>query len=127
VRERLHQQHGAARRQRLGGMLRRGHRVAEVVQRVEEADQAVLLVGVVDGPPRELRPRRRRHRRACAGPRDRIGMRVEAVEARVRKRLGHQPRRVAMAAADVGDADAGLQLCDHAVERRQPCGTRLAR
>ncbi len=51
---------------------------------------------------------------------DRLVVRVEAVEARVRKRLRHQQRRVAVAAADVGHRDAGFELRDHAVERRQP-------
>jgi hypothetical protein len=47
-------------------------------------------------------------------------MRVEAVEARGREGLGHQQRGVAVAAADVGHADAGFELRHHAVQRRQP-------
>jgi hypothetical protein len=50
---------------------------------------------------------------------------VVAGEARGRERLGHQDRRGAVAAADVGDDRAGLQLLDHAVERRQPVGDQM--
>ena len=50
------------------------------------------------------------------------GVGVEADEAGVREGLGHQQRRMAVAAADVGDPRARLELRDHAVERRQPLG-----
>ena len=36
------------------------------------------------------------------------------------KRLGHQDRRRAETAADVGDLGAGFELGDDAVERGQP-------
>ena len=39
---------------------------------------------------------------------------------RLRERLGHDQRRCAVAAADVGHLGAALELVDHAVERRQP-------
>ena len=45
---------------------------------------------------------------------------VGADERRLRERLRHQDRRRAVAAADVGDARAALELGDDAVERRQP-------
>jgi hypothetical protein len=51
---------------------------------------------------------------------DRGGVGVEAVDGRRRERLGHEDRRGAVAAADVGDARAALELGDDAVERRQP-------
>ena len=107
----------------LRGVARRGHRVAQVVQRVEEADQAVAAVRVAPPrvPPRSCTrsatPAVAALRRASSSD---AGMRVEAEEARVRKGLGHQQRRVAVAAADVGHVDAGLELLDHAVQRRQP-------
>ena len=52
--------------------------------------------------------------------RDRCVVEVDADELRVRERLRHQHRRSAVAAADVGDLGAALELGDDAVERRQP-------
>ena len=45
---------------------------------------------------------------------------VGAGEPRARERLRHQDRRRAVAAADVGDTGAALELLDDAVERGQP-------
>ena len=47
---------------------------------------------------------------------------VVAVERRRGERLGHHDQRPARAAADVGDRRTGLQLGDHAVERREHDG-----
>ena len=61
-------------------------------------------------------------RGALARGGDRVGVVVDPDEARGRERLRHQDRRGAVAAADVGDERAGLELLDDAVERRQPLG-----
>lgn len=47
VRERLHQQHRAVQRQGIGGVPGGGHRVAQIVQAVDEADQPVRRAGIV--------------------------------------------------------------------------------
>ncbi len=124
VRERLDQHDRAVGREHLGGVARRGDRVAHVVQAVEEADESVVAPRIV-GRTRGGKVRARGHARLLgvrARRRDRFGVHVEAAEARVRKGLGHLHGRVAVAATDVGHRDAGAQLLDHAVERRQPLG-----
>ena len=47
-------------------------------------------------------------------------MRVDAMEARLRERLGHEDRRVPVSAADIRHGNAGLELLHDAVERREP-------
>ena len=116
--------HGAAGRERLGGAARRGERVAEVVERVEEGDEVVALAAQLRraGDLERHAVGDARLRGALARGRDRLGVVVDPDEARGGERLGHQDRRGAVAAADVGDERAGLELGDDAVERRQPLG-----
>src|SRR5690242_730192 len=45
---------------------------------------------------------------------------VSANEPRFGERTGHQPCRVAMPAADIGNERAGLEPLDHTIERREP-------
>ena len=96
--------------------------VAHVVQAVEHRHQVVAVAGV-SGGGRGLEA----HAIPDAGllgpsPRglDRAGVVVGADERRARERAGHQDRRRAVAAADVGDAGAALEPLDDAVERGQP-------
>ncbi len=63
---------------------------------------------------------------AAAGGGDRRVVVVEADDRAVRVGLPEQDGGGAVAAADVGDADAALESFDHTVEGGQPRGTRLA-
>ena len=91
--EGLDQQHRAAGRQRLGRMPGGSHRIAQVVQGVEEADE-VIAPGVIVGLGQTEVGLTRNACRRCMLPRllYRGRVRIEAVEARLRECLGHQQR-----------------------------------
>ena len=97
-------------------------RVAHVVQAVEHRDEVVALAAVPGGG-RDLEADPVAHS-GLLGARpsrlDRPLVVVRADELRVRVCLRHQDRRGAVAAADVGDECAALELVDDALERWQP-------
>jgi hypothetical protein len=97
-------------------------RVAHVVETVEEAHEVEADAVVVLGGG--LAERHPVSDTAIGGALtrggDRRGMEVVAGEHGVRVRLGHNHRRRAMAAADVGDGGARFELGGDTVERRQP-------
>src|SRR5215218_7763268 len=98
--------------------------VAHVVQAIEHRHEVVAAAGMAGprsdlerdavGDPGLLGPH--------AGGSDRAVMVVGADDPRAWERLRHQDGRRAVAAADVRDPGAALELLDHALERRQPCG-----
>src|SRR5215831_12623397 len=103
-------------------MSRRTRGIAHVVKTVKESDEIELLLRITLG---------RRDLEAsvscdamlpgvCRSILDRTRVKVIANELRVRKRLGHQHRRPAMPAPNIGDFGAALQFFDDAVERGQP-------
>ncbi len=119
---RLHDQQRPVVRQRPERMPRGADRVAQVVERVEEADQVVA--GTREraclGAP-ELDPIRDTcGLRLCACRHDGGVVGVEADEAGALERLRHQHRRVPMPAADVRHGRPPLEPLDDAVERGQP-------
>ena len=96
--------------------------VTHVVQAVEHRHQVVVLAGVAGGGL-DLEADAIAHAGllgAAAGGLDRLVVVVGADERRVGEGAGHDDRRGAVAAADVGDAGAPLELVGDAVERRQP-------
>ena len=105
-------------------MPRRADRVAHVVDAVEGRDEVVAGTGErLRG--RHLERRTARHagvRRPLARELDRGLVVVRAAERRRRERLGHEHRRRAVPAPDVGDPGSGLQLLHDPVERREPLG-----
>ena len=122
--ERLDEEPGAVRCERLADVARGADRVAHVVQAIEARDQVVAGAGKrlgrgdleadAIGDAGVARP--------LARPLDRRRVVVEADEGRARERLGENDRRGAEPAADVGDARAAAELLLHAVERRNPVG-----
>ena len=106
-------------------MARGADRVAHVVQAVEHRHEVVAGAAV-----RRRRLRSRSVTRsatpascgALARGLDRAVVVVGADERRVRERLGHQDRRGAVAAADVGDAARRARACRR--RRRAPAATR---
>ena len=101
---------------------RRADRVAHVVQAVEHRHQVVALAGVGSGRL-NLEADAIAHAGllgAQASGLDRLGVVVRTDEHRVREGAGHENRRSAVTAANVGDPGAPLELCDDAVERGQP-------
>ncbi len=99
-------------------------RVAHVVQAVEYAHEVVVLARVVLGrgdlEGDAISDARVLCRFACAL--DRGVVVVESEEPRVRERFGHDDRRRAVPAADVGDLRAALQLLLDSVQGRNPLG-----
>src|SRR5215470_8112871 len=103
-------------------MRRRTHRVAHVVQTVEEGDQIEILLRITlcrrDLEASVCRdamlPGMRR------GALDRARVKVVTDELRLRERLRHQNGGPAMPTPDVGDFGAALQFCNDAVERGKP-------
>jgi hypothetical protein len=113
---------------RAGGVERSTHvvphadRVTHVVQRVEEREQIVAATGIVRGA-RDLEGDaiiQTLPLRGLARPLDRLTVVVETHELGGWERLGHEPRRGPVTAADVGDAAALLELGLHAVEGGDP-------
>src|SRR5438874_8705171 len=97
-------------------------RVAHVVQAVEEGYEVVVLArerlrrrGLERDAPRETGALR-----ALASSVDRRLVIIEPDERRARERLAHDDRRGAVAAADVRDTGAALELLAHALEGWDP-------
>ena len=123
---RLDDHPGAPRGERRVHVTGRADRIAHVVQAVEHGDQVVLAR--VGRRGLGLEPRPLGHPGllgAPAGRLQRAGVGVEAGEARTGKGLGHQHRRGAVAAADVGDPGPPFQLLDDTVQRGQPRGEQV--
>ncbi len=123
LRERLDREDRAALGQVAAGVPQGTHRVAQVVQRVEVADQVVragvrLGVAHLEGHPVGHPGRLGRRGRSP----DRLLVVVDPDEPRPREGLRHQDRGRAEAAAHVDDADARLEPLHQAVHRRQPLG-----
>ena len=102
-----------------------GHRVAQIVQGVGEADQVVAVAGVgrERGRVGDLEADPVGQAGIAGGLAGRGDHRVAVVEPgerRGREPFGHHDRRGALAAADVGDLAAGLQPAGHAVQRGDP-------
>jgi AraC-like DNA-binding protein len=127
VGERLHEHHGTIAGNRLGCMRRCGNRIAQVVLQSKDADQVVAGAGIF------VRPSCSEGHlgNAClsSDPSSighRFPMRVEAAELRGWKGLGHKPRRMPIAAANIGHESAGLELLDDPIEGRQPLRNQAA-
>ena len=122
ARLRLHQHERPVGCQRLADVARRRGRIAQVVERVEDADEVVAVarerIGARHLEPHPLGDAGLGGR--FAGALDPARMGVEARERRGREGLGHDDRRGAVAAADVRHARPRLQLLDDALERGQP-------
>src|SRR5204862_292949 len=129
ARERLDDQPRAVGLELLQHVRRGAGRIAHVVQAVEGAHEVVVAAGEV------LRSRHLKRRgaidallaRELTRSRDRGLVVVEAHEGRIRERGGHDRRRRAGAAAEVGHLGAALELLEHAVERGKPLRDQVRR
>ena len=107
-RHRLDEQHGAAGREVLTRVPGDAHRVAHVVQAVEEADEVVASPRTPSrsATSNSVLPSTPASFARCLARLDRRRVEVEPVDRRVRVGLGHHHDRRTVPATDVGDARA---------------------
>src|SRR6185295_18390572 len=118
VRERLDYHPRAIRFQGFEDVSRRAHRIAHVVQAIEESDEVVIGAGILLGSS-NLEAYTVRNARMFGGTLcviNRAFVIVEPKEFRLGKRRGHQDSRSAVSTSDVGYACAGFEFLLNAIE-----------